>query len=326
MRQTSNKQLATLVLLLAAVGAAAYGLAHRQAISDWWRLEGYTPPAAVAALASDDTMTPKAQHIFYVNHPALEDKGAFNKDCASAGEHTIVLGCYHSDQNGIFILKVTNPSLNGVEQVTAAHEMLHAAYDRLPASEKARVDAMLLDYYHHGLTDQRIINNLKIYRKVEPGNVVNEMHSIFGTEVAKLPAPLEQYYSQYFTNRQQITTYASDYQAEFASRQAQVSAFDGELASINNQINQLKASVSSQQSELSQKQQQLKSEPNNTDAYNADVDAYNAAVGSYNATVQQLKDLVAEYNNIVNERNAIALQEQALSEALDSHTQTLSTQ
>ena len=33
-------------------------------------------------------------------------------------EKTIILGCYHSDQEGIFVYNVTDPRLSGVEQVT----------------------------------------------------------------------------------------------------------------------------------------------------------------------------------------------------------------
>ncbi len=79
--------------------------------------------------------------------------------------------------------------------------MLHAAYNRLNSADKSRIDNSLQKYYQHTLTDQRIKNIIAAYKKTEPNDLVNEMHSIFGTEVAELPPELETYYKQYFSNR-----------------------------------------------------------------------------------------------------------------------------
>src|SRR5665213_3192248 len=197
-------------LLLLGIWLAILGLLafNRQNINDWWLLRHYQPPPAVAHLADQDTMTDYGRKIFYVNHASIESKTAFPQECPNnGGEQTIVLGCYHSNQAGIFLLSVTDPRLDGVEQVTAAHEMLHGAYDRLSSSAKARVDAMLLDYYNHDLHDQRVRDTIAAYRKSEPHDVVNEMHSVFGSEIAHLPAGLEQYYKHYFTDRSKVTGY-----------------------------------------------------------------------------------------------------------------------
>ena len=140
-----------------------------------------------------------------------------------------MLGCYHSGQSGIFVLDVTDSRLDGVEQVTAAHEMLHAAYDRLSRSERSKVDAMLEDYYKNDLKDQRIVETINAYKKSEPKDVVNEMHSIFATEIASLPAPLEKYYQRYFTDRGQIVANAERYKSEFTSRQEAIVGYDAQL-------------------------------------------------------------------------------------------------
>lgn len=316
-----RRRIAGLVALIAVIAVGVWMLLHWQAVNDWWKLRGYTPPSAIAALASDDTMTTQARHDFYVNHPALEGKSEFNQHCSSNSEHTIVLGCYVGNQNGIYLLQVSDLRLNGVEQVTAAHEMLHAAYDRLNSSDKKRVDAMLLDYYRHGLNDPRIEANLKIYQKTEPGNVVNEMHSIFGTEIAKLPAPLEQYYKRYFTDRAKIAAYAQSYQAEFTSRQAAVKAYDNQLSGLKQQIQAAESDLKQRQTQLTSMQAQMNEERSdgNIGSYNQNVEAYNSQVDSYNAEVQSLKELINEYNAIVNERNSVVLQEQDLAQAIDSH-------
>jgi hypothetical protein len=253
---TSNKNTSSgykphyrpLLLLMAVVAAlSVFIIVDKQNIYDWWKLRGYTPPSSVVTLAKEDTMTSYALKVFEVNHPAIENKTAFSVQCPNdGGEKTIVLGCYHSGQDGIFILNVSDPVLNGVEQVTAAHEMLHAAYERLSSSERSKVDTMLLNYYHNDLKDPRIISTINAYKKSEPDNVVNEMHSVFGTEVASLPASLEQYYRLYFSDRQKITSYAAQYEAVFTSRQAAVNADDQQLTELKPQIDSLRSSINTQ--------------------------------------------------------------------------------
>src|SRR6185295_11567695 len=98
-------------------------------------------------------MTPDTRRLFYVYHPVLEDKQAFNSHCTDS-EKTIVLGCYIS-RTGIYLYDVTDSRLNGVEQVTAAHETLHAAYERLSSSERKRVDGLTAQAFAQ-VTDQRI--------------------------------------------------------------------------------------------------------------------------------------------------------------------------
>src|SRR5262249_17898052 len=123
------------------------------------------------------------------NHPEIDTKNNFSSNCPNnGGEKTVILGCYHPDQNGIFVLGVSDPRLDGVMQVTAAHEMLHAEYDRLNSKDRSYVNGLLMDYYEHDLHDQRIQDVIAAYKLSEPNDVVNEMHAVFGTEIAKLPA------------------------------------------------------------------------------------------------------------------------------------------
>jgi hypothetical protein len=299
---------------------------NRQNLIDWWRLRNYNAPTIISQLATQDTMTAYARRIFYVNHPDIEGKTAFNGPCPNnGGEQTIVLGCYHSDQAGIYLLNVTDPNLNGVMQVTAAHEMLHAAYDRLSTSERNKVDAMLLDYYNHDLHDPRIIATIAAYKKTEPNNVVNEMHSVFGTEIVNLPSGLEQYYTRYFNNRQQIADFAAQYQAEFTSRQALVAADDSQLATLKNQIDINEADLNSKQTQINMQETQLLAErSSNTAAYNAAVPLFNEQVNSYNASVGSLQGLVNQYNQLVATRNTTALAEDELINDLSASVSTIS--
>lgn len=296
------------------------GIIQAQPIMDWWRLRGYTAPANIEAVASDTTMTDTAKHLFYLNRPDIASKAAFRSKCPDYGEKTIVIGCYQSPQRGIYVLAVDDSRLQGIEQVTAAHEMLHAAYDRLKSSEKKKVDQELQDYAEHGLTDERIKGILDSYKQTEPGQQLNEMHSIFGTEIAILPQPLEQYYARYFSDRHKVAAYAERYQSAFTSRRQQIADYDARLAAENKQVKANLAKLDAQSKEIDAIQQQLDNlrSSGNIAVYNAGVGDYNQRVNAYNSLLDETKTQISKYNQEVDERNALAAETTELQQAIDS--------
>jgi uncharacterized protein YukE len=291
-----------------------------QALVDWWQLRGYTPPPAVSSLATQDTMTAYAQHVFYVNHPNIESNAnQFRSDCQES-EKTVVLGCYHGNQDGIFIYNVNDSRLSGVQQVTAAHEMLHGAYDRLSTKDRNQVNSMLEDFYNNDLHDQRVIDTINAYKQTEPNDVVNEMHSVFGTEVGSLTPQLENYYTHYFSSRQTIVSFTNSYEGEFTIRTDEIKADDAQLAQLKIQINQTEANLQAELSHINSDRRQLDSlrTSGQTQAYNSRVDSFNIEVGQYNTGVENLKNQIAAYNQLVAARNAIANELSSLSQALDT--------
>lgn len=326
-KSQSHSRRGSLVVSLIVLVLLAVAALNRQAIYDWSRLRNYQAPTEIAKLADETAMTDKSRNIFYVNHPQVAAKETFNQSCPNnGGEQTIVLGCYRPPQQGIYVFKVTDAQLTGVEQVTAAHEMLHAAYDRLSSKEKEHIN-MLLNDYSNQTQDQRLKDVINSYRKTEPNDVVNEMHSIFGTEVATLPAELEEYYKQYFTDRQKVVAFAAQYQGAFTSRRNQITQYDAQLLGLKKDIDAKRAELDVQASKLQGLRVQLDAlRGSDTTAYNAQVDSFNAQVATYNQLRSQTQSLISQYNSTVEKRNAIALEEQNLAQALDSRLQSQSTQ
>lgn len=315
-RNRTSRLILSCVFTFAVFAVLLVGFWFRQDAYDWLRLRQYQPSAAIAQLAEHTTMTPKATHLFYVHHPVLADKVSFNEHCRE-NEQTIVLGCYVANR-GIYLFDVTDSRLSGVEEVTAAHEMLHAAYDRLSADEKQRVNQLIHNAYSQ-VTDERIKKVIGQYQKMG-ADTDNELHSILGTEVATLPAELEQYYSRYFANRQAVVTFSEKYEAVLSQRKDQVADYDQRLSA-------LKAEIDENQNDLDQESEALKGERqrlnsllsnNQVEAYNAGVNDFNEKVRTLNAKVNQTRGLIEEYNNLVKERNNIALEEQELIKSLDS--------
>ncbi len=325
-RAGSAKSLVTVAILLAWLAGLSLALLNRQAIIDWWKLRDYQASAAVSSLANQATLTDYGRKIFYVNHPSINNKTRFFKQCPNGDrEHSIVLGCYHGNQGGIFLLDVTDPRLEGVEQVTAAHEMLHGAYDRLSQDERRSVNAQLENFYKKQLKDPRILKTIEAYKSSEPKDVINEMHSIFATEISDLPESLEKYYSRYFDNRKQVASFAAQYQAEFTSRQDAIDRYDQQLDNLKTQINKLEAGLKSAEENIVAEREALvrKRESGDVAEYNAGVPAYNGLITSYNAQAEQLRGLLVQYNQLVASRNEIAQEADQLVKNLSSDVEPI---
>jgi hypothetical protein len=303
------------------IGGLLTGLfINRQSLYDWWRLRSYQPPAAVQQLAAQDTMTDYAKRLFYLNRPQLlSSVKSFREHCPDSRD-TVVLGCYHPNQAGIYIYNVKDAELQGVSQVTAAHEDLHAVYERLSDKDRRYVNRLLQDYYDHGLTDQRVQSEIKLYQKTEPNAVLDEMHSTFGTEIAELPAPLEAYYKRYFKDRSAVVAYQQRYQQAFSARQQVVAADDQQLAAMKSQIDSRQAQLSNQLTQIQAAKSRMDGllASGQDAAYNATVDSYNAQINNYNASVASLRAYIKAYNDLAAARNAIADQINVLNHALDT--------
>ncbi len=324
MQQHKSSRVVGLVIPLLVLAAVAVGFWQRQTIFDWWRLRGYQAPPAVAQLAADTTMTPKAQRLFYVFHPELDDKEAFNQNC-HGHEQTIVLGCYVTNQ-GIYLYDVQDPRLQGIKQVTAAHEMLHVAYQRLSDSERRRVNA-LLEKAYASVTNPRIRANVDSYRQAGD-DVFNELHSILGTEVAELPPELETYYRQYFTDRAQVVAYLNAYEQEFTSRKQRVAEYDAQMDALKQQIDANQTDLAARDTALQAERQLLDAmlAAGNYQGYNAGVGHFNVLVRQYNAVVAATRAQVETYNQLVNERNQLVIEERDLVKAIDSRLQPQETE
>lgn len=290
------------------VGLTAVIWWQKLAIYDFLRLRNYQPSAQVVALATNTTMKDSARHLFYVYHPSIEDSQPFNSHC-SGQEKTIILGCYVKN-HGIYLYKVTDTRLNGILEVTAAHEDLHAAYDRLSSRERTRIDSLLNETYAN-ITDKRIRETIENYKK-NGADINNELHSILGTEVRNLPQELEAYYGRYFTNRNKIVDYSEQYEAAFTTRQQRLADIEGQLGQLKIQIDGLESELQAEANALARDRHSVNNQ--------AEANAFNARVDSYNEGVQQLNSLIRQYNVLVEEYKSLAIEQKSLYGAIDSHS------
>ncbi len=299
------------------VAVTIVGIKSTQNINDGWKLLNYHPPQAVAKLATATTMTDSARRLFYVNQPQIEVRKSARNLCKSS-EQTVVLGCYVTG-TGIFIQSVPDPRLEGVMEVTAAHEMLHAAYDRLSLLEQTQLNRKLRTAFGQ-LKNRRIQDLIGVYEAQDPKSVDTELHSILGTEVRDLSPELEEHYRYYFTDRSAIVARSEHYEGVFTALREKEKNLSQQLASrkvpmaqLIQQVDREAATIESERATL-QASMAANSQSDNRVA----VASFNARVESYNRLVTELKQQTETYNQIVNEHNSLALEEKSLVESLQN--------
>lgn len=312
-----------LTAILLAVVLVLTLAANEQQITDQITVWRFQPDPAISQMATDSGMSPRGRFIFYASQPQLNDRDEFNQNCASVETAPIILGCY--SMRRIFIFNVTDERIAGVKTVTAAHEMLHAVYGRL--SDGDRNDVNILLQRQLGQTrDQRILDLVALYEDAEPGQRLNELHSIFGTEVADLLPELENYYKQYFDDRSRVVAMAVQYQSVFDELQSRQSDLAKQLESIKAEINDREVAYQKVMQQLS----------DDIDAFNAraaqqggfaNLSEFNAARSNLlirqdrlNNDAAMINDLVDKYNGGVNDLNALGGEYEELRSNLDSRT------
>lgn len=315
------KKSLSLGISLVALVITAYSFTRVQDIRDWLILRNYTPSAEIESIARATQLNDYGEKLFYVHDPKLETAESFNKDCVIA-ESSIVLGCYNGVN--IFIYDVKDERLDGIHEVTAVHEMLHAAYDRLSKSEKERVDTLTTKQLAK-LSSERIQKVIKQYRARDPAIVPNELHSVLGSEVRNLEPELEAYYSQYFIDRSAVVTLSEKYEQVFTKNENDREAL-GATLSLN------KARLASYEQELSDKADDIRDHrvrldgllaAGNTTEYNNQVPAYNAKVKDYNNELTDYKTLLRDTNDVIVQYNSLVIYQNELIQSIDSRASEL---
>lgn len=294
---------------------------QRQNVHDWWRLYNYDPPSHIKEIANNAKLNDYGRKLFYIHKPELNDRNAFNQNCPSQ-EQTIVLGCYISHKS-IYIFDVSDERLKGIKEVTAAHEMLHAAYDRLSDKERQNIDRIINEAFTN-LNDEQLTKTIELYRNKDPAIVPNELHSILGTEVRELPEELKNYYQRYFVDRLALVSLSESYEQIFIKQQNEIKLLAEQINNLEADLAKRKTTIDDLEAELNIKQSQLESQKNNND-----IDGYNAGVPEYNSLVYKIRSLVNSYNadviklnDLIDNHNQLAIEQKRLNDELDSHAVT----
>lgn len=159
--------------------------------------------------------------------PAYE----FDRYCSRKEPGIGVLGCYTLRDQRIYLYDVTDPRLVPMEPVIAAHEMLHAAWDRLSPAEHERLAVLLEEGFAMLPPDHELRSRILSYEANSPASRIPELYAILGTEVDRLPAELEAHYAIYFDDRSKSVALAAQFYLVFDTLVAERDALLQELES-----------------------------------------------------------------------------------------------
>jgi predicted nucleic acid-binding Zn-ribbon protein len=336
------------VWLLGLLAPALIIIGNQRLLAEWLDFAP-TPPAPIAQLAQASAMTPAAARLFYRQQPTIESKETFLAQC-KVPDKSIMLGCFirRGPVGKIVIQAVTDPRLKGTMEVTAAHEMLHAAYEKLNQRERDDLGKRL----HKAIarvTDARLKSVLKDYRAKDLNLYHNELHSHLGTELAQLgDAVLDKHYQRYFTDRQRLVALAERSGAVIKQLDDQADALKPQIVQLENELTQLEAQITRSETDLKASQEDLRqleaelqtaniraetaiqqssSEANAlaaqsnrlTDQFNRRVDQHNDLVRLQGNRIDNFKAEAQNYKQLINKYNKVARESRNILESLAHH-------
>ena len=316
-RQSSGKLLVTACIGLLCIVGALLLVQYQGAIRDWVRVQQFVPSQSVAALASDGGMSDYGRYVFYTGKPSLENSADFTSSCGEHERSTAILGCYTNQQ--IYLFDVQNKELAGVEEVTAAHEMLHAAYERLSDTKRSEVDHLIESLLPTLEKDTSFRERMTVYKQLSKSEQLNELHSILGTEIAGLSSELETYYKQYFVDRSRVVALYRQYSGVFKKLEARAETLAQEYNQLVAARNQLVETSNQEYSRLTADIAAYERGPR-TDA--AAARALNRRADDFNARLTATRQQVAVYDKQIAalkaELEAIQIHTKQLNDSIDS--------
>jgi len=317
------KKLLSLVIAILVIGGGLFVWQNKWELHDRWVSKSYRVSTDSGEVLENLDLTAKGELVYKASHTEVDDKDRFKTLCpVELYEEASVLGCYSSRK--IYVLKVDEPKLAGVEEVTAAHELLHAQFERMSDVEKKELGELLVQW--RGSVEDEDINRLiDSYKKnlSEGEDLNNEIFAIYGTQLKDVGADLEKVYQEYFKDRAGIVKMYTQYSSEFKRIENTVREYDSQLAKLRSEKEELERDLTELGNRLSSQKQDLEtlSNSDSVEEYQRLAVDYNAQVDIYNTKVMRIREVVGQYNALVEVRNSEALSAKDLADTLNANVE-----
>lgn len=203
---------------------------NREWIYDFWRGIGYEPVAEVEQMRDDLRLTDRGVFLFNASRPELMSRDSFNETCRSDEDaESAVLGCY-TDKT-VYVYDIVDDELKGIRELTLAHELLHAVWERMDDGKRSELKELLL---------QVLANNQELLGE-ELDNYDNEqkqeeLYVRAGTEIKNLPDKLEKHYAEIFQNQDGVVDFYNSYIRVFRRLEAEMDSLKAEMENIEAEI------------------------------------------------------------------------------------------
>ena len=293
----------------------------KQEITDQIWYMNYKPSAQIASLADRAGLSEYGEFLFFASRPVLDGTQTFNDLCQRQEQTSSILGCYND--NKIYIYNVTDEKLDGIREVTAAHELLHAAYARMNTDDKKVVNKLLEAEYQKIKNDDEIKSLVEYYNRTEPGEKYNELHSVIGTKVANISPALEKHYKKYFSDRSKTVALNEKYSEAFESIQKQAEALATQLNTLSADISSSSTSYNAELKTLNQDVTDFNQRANSGDfssqaQFYLERDALTTRINNLAAERTRINNNISTFNEKLEKYNSLATESEKLFDSIDS--------
>lgn len=295
-----------------------------RAVKDILTSLSYRPTPVSVSVEDSLNLTPLGSRIFRASHPDItSDFTAFSDICYQGQSATDVSikGCYVSEH--IYVYNVDEPELSGIVESTSAHELLHAVWARLSASDKSHLTPILEDFYDSA--SQEFQRTLESYPEEDR---LEEIYVRSATQERNLPDELEAHFARYFADQDAVVAHYDSYASTFLTIQH-------ELDDLLSRIQSLESSISEGNTTLDAEYTSLESD---IDSFNSCAETSgcfsdaafwsqrNALVSrqtAYQEHLDALNSKISEHNSLVEKYNANILRNRSLETIINPNLENL---
>lgn len=306
------------IVLLVIFAVAMIFIFNRDKVYDYYRGLVYKPSAMMAQIRTDLNLTAKGEFLFNSAQPVLSEREEFNENCRASGNEIAILGCYTN--LNIYVYNIEDKQLDGIRELTAAHELLHVVYAKMNTDERMAMKQDLEQVYKENR--EFLEDELDIYVGTER---YEELYVRAGTEVKNLPQNLEEHYAKIFRNQDKVVDFYDKYIAVFRRLEAELKALEVELdnldAEINNKTNEYERRVA----EYSVRVNEFNNCADTAGCFITEVSFNASRIELLNERAEieslydELTDLVAKYNELVQKYNNYILETEHLNNKINSN-------
>lgn len=308
-----------LFIILIIAGIIAVVL-NRRVIYDWYKGVTYNPSTEMLSIRDKLNLTSDGEFLFNAVQPRLDEAKDFNQNCRQDESEMAVLGCY--TMGDIHVYNIVAEELDGIRELTTAHELLHAKWDRMSEDERKELSASLTQVFDSNR--ELLESEIELYGTNEKQE---ELYVRVGTEVKDLPDDLEKHFAEIFRDQDAVVDFYDGYIAVFNEIKSNmetllvdIEALKGEISvrttEYESQAEQLEAEIVSFNScaevsgcfetktEFDNRRNQILGKQDNLKLLNSEID-----------------DLIKEYNKKVDEYNANVIESRKLQDMVNSNSE-----
>lgn len=310
------KWLGLIVVLIVTVTV----ILNQQWINDYLRGFGYEPEGKMGRIMEDLGLTERGEFLFKAARPELSSQDEFNATCRTViDEEMAVLGCYTNDN--IYVYNIESTELDGIRELTTAHELLHAVWARMSLAERSALSDELSQVLK--------VNQNILGEELEAYDNEQKQEELFvraGTEVANLPAELEKVYGEVFRDQDKVVRFYDKYIGVFREMEREMDELMTQMEGIQAEIDSLSGDYEQRVNTLDSEIDSFNACAETAGCFGSEGEFYGrraVLVGEQEALEKiynQINGLVNQYNELVEKYNADVTRTEKLNRVMNSNS------